>query len=138
MANDAFSLMSQGTCYSCYGNISAAQMMRLSLLANIAQQYNPAMDVSPQTLLDQGKCYNCFGDGLSAADIMELALLANISNAIAGGGGGGGVGAPLLGTTANPNGSVLSQYAGQFYTNTSGSTLWQAYSVSNNDWHQWI
>lgn len=56
------------------------QAQKLALLAQIALKLNPNANVEPQQLMEQGKCFACVG--ASEAEIMELALLAIIAEAL--------------------------------------------------------
>lgn len=78
MATDPQSLFTQGKCYACFGPLSGYEIMKLSLLAQISLQTNPANAVDPQSLVSQGKCFPCFGN-VSMGKLMELALLAQIA-----------------------------------------------------------
>lgn len=100
MPTEAQTLLEFARCYECYGALSLAQMLKLGIMAQIVLDADPMADVSPQNLFDLGSCYNCYGDGLSAADIMELALLSMIAANGTGGGGGGG---QILEYLADPN-----------------------------------
>lgn len=75
----------------CYGEVSIGQLMKLVLLSNILTASNPMAATDPQSLFEYGKCFACYG--LSAYDIMELALLDQIAQA---GGGGGGSPSPVI------------------------------------------
>lgn len=77
MATDPQSLLTQASCYLCYG-VSEAQAMKLALLAQISTTSNPENAVDPQSLITAGRCFACFANADVGA-IMELALLAQIA-----------------------------------------------------------
>ncbi len=79
-ATDPQSLLSEASCYNCFGTNGELQLMKLALLAQLVQGQNPMADVTPQGLLDQAKCYQCFGMG-GMWQLMELALLAQLVGA---------------------------------------------------------
>lgn len=70
-------LMDEGKCYNCYGELSAAQILEIALLRRRALQVSAGAAVSPQELLDATKCYACLG--ASYFDLFKLGLL-NIIN----------------------------------------------------------
>ena len=73
MAIPANTLMEEGKCYMCFGELSTAQILELALLRRIVLAADPAADVSPQGLISTTNCYACLG--LSMFDLMLLALL---------------------------------------------------------------
>ena len=77
MAVAVNTLMDEGKCYNCYGELSSAQILELALLRRRALQVSPAALVSPQQLLDATKCYACLG--ASFFELFKLGLL-NIIN----------------------------------------------------------
>lgn len=89
-ATNPQTLISQGSCYECYGPLTMGDLMKIVLLSNILLAQNPMAATDPQSLYAYGKCFNCYGP-LSPADIMIIALLDQISQGGGTGGGGGGV-----------------------------------------------
>ena len=77
-----------------------------------------------QTLLSQAQCYLCLG--VSLAEALELALLAQIANGTISGGTSGG----LTGTGSPQN--VVSAPAGTTYWDSAGQSLWVKNSGTNN------
>jgi hypothetical protein len=77
LATDAQSLLSQASCYECFGVGGQLELMKIALLAQLVKGQNPMADTSPQTLLDQAKCYLCYGNA-GMWQLMELALLAQL------------------------------------------------------------
>lgn len=81
------------------------------------------------------------GIGKVDDEILLLKLIAQltceIQDALSGGGGGGAVTANLLGS-GSPVGVVTPSAAGQFYSDTTNDTLWQAFGTTSADWHNWI
>lgn len=75
---DPQSLLSSSQCYVCQG-VSLFEALKISLLARISQNHNPANPVDAPTLLSQSKCYACFSNA-TIAELMELALLAQIAS----------------------------------------------------------
>lgn len=121
-------------CYECYAEgASQAQLLKMALLAQAANQLAPGVNIDPQSLMERGKCYACLG--LSDADIMELALLQIVAtniNTIT-------VGQSNKFGSGDPNGVVTPDFIGQFYTDTDNDDdLWQAYGAGNNSWSRWI
>jgi len=109
-------------------------LLKLALLKQILLAQNPVADTSPQALLAQANCFSCFGVGPGEMQLMELALLAQIS---ANGTGGGGIGNPAPGVV-NPEGNVTAN-AGATYFNTANSTFWEkASGAGNTGWVQLI
>lgn len=78
MATDPQSLITAGTCYACF-TASTFEIMKLSLLAAISTNHNPANRTDPASLLSQAKCYAC-NSNASQSKLMELALLAQIAS----------------------------------------------------------
>lgn len=78
MATTPQALADAGSCYSCGGLTSMADMMELALLAQISLAANPANDVSVQGLMTQAACYEC-ATMASQAQLLKLALLAQIA-----------------------------------------------------------
>lgn len=82
-----------------------------------------------QTLLSQAKCYICLG--ITLAEALELALLAQIIN------GGGVAGGGLTGVV-NPEGNVTG-VPGQTYWNSANQSFWIKNSgTGNTGWVQLI
>jgi hypothetical protein len=86
MATDAQSLLSESSCYACYGSQSL-RLMRLALIRQWALAVNPAIDTSPSALLAQAECYRCFSGG--SLYILELFHLVLLDQALSAAGGGG-------------------------------------------------
>lgn len=84
MAVDSQTLLAASNCYMC-NTPGEWQLMKLSLLRQIALSMNSMADVTPQGLINQANCYNCFGNP-GMWQLMELALLAQIAQ----NGGSGG------------------------------------------------
>jgi len=78
MAFAAQTLFDEAKCYTCFGELTAGQMLVLALERRILVARNPAADVSPQALVAYAKCDLCFTEG-SMFDAMEMALLDQIS-----------------------------------------------------------
>lgn len=80
------------------------------------------------------------GIGKVDDEVMLLRIIAQLSceiqDALAGG-GGGVVSGNVLGS-GSPQGVVTPAAAGQFYSDTTGFGLWQAFGATNTSWHQWI
>ncbi len=77
MAIATDTLMDEGKCYNCFGELTAAQILEIALLRRRALQVSAAALVSPQQLLDATKCYACVG--ASFFELYKLGLL-NIIN----------------------------------------------------------
>jgi len=78
MNTDPQSLLESAQCYVCQG-VSLFQALKLSLLAQISLNHNPANKVDPQSLMAQAACLNCYAN-TSIGRLMELALLAQIAS----------------------------------------------------------
>lgn len=78
MPQDAQSLFTQARCYECLG-LSAYQVMKLGLLAQISTNANPENATDPTSLISQGRCLGCAANA-NIGQIMELALLTQIAN----------------------------------------------------------
>lgn len=72
-------LFDEAKCYSCNSTANTAQMLRLALLRRTLIALVPTADTTPQGLMTYGACYACYG--MTEADIMELAMLDQISAA---------------------------------------------------------
>lgn len=81
------------------------------------------------------------GIGKVDDEVMLLKLIAQltceIEDTLAGGGGGGVVSGNILGS-GSPTGVVTPTALGQFYSDTTGFALYQAFGLTNTSWHQWI
>lgn len=73
-------LESEARCYRCLNPGSTAQTYRIALLVRTLVALLPTADVSIQGLITYGQCYACYG--LSDGDIVEIALLDQISQAV--------------------------------------------------------
>lgn len=81
MATDAQSLMTQGQCFSCFGNsMYFLTLMRLALWRQYLLQLNPGATVDPQGLLNLASCYSCFGSNKYALQLMRIAMLAQMAS----------------------------------------------------------
>lgn len=130
MAATAQSLFTETECLGCVWPQDNAQRLRIGLLLTILSDLGVTM--TPQELLDEATCYICL-DGVSQADGIELALLNQIQENIAGGGGGGGeagVGSPEGVVTANPGTTYVDTSTGNFWVKQTG--------VGNTGWLQLI
>lgn len=133
-ATDTNTLFSEGRCYECYGETSQTQILRLAILARILTASNPVAATDPQSLLSYGRCFGCIG--MSAADIMELALLDQIS---ASGTGGGGSGASNMSGNGGPTGVVIPNAVGVLYFDDAAPpTTYRATGATSADWLQII
>lgn len=130
-STDYQTLLSEGKCYACFGELSVAQTIRMALLARTAAIVAPSVSLTPQSLMGYGNCYACLG--ISEADIMELSLLDIISQNITG--TTEECFMNLIGT-GSPMGAQTPQEIGQFYTDDSGPYLWQATGLTDTDWVQ--
>lgn len=82
----------------------------------------------PQSLLSQAKCFTCFG--ISIAEALQLALLAEIVvNGSTGGGGGGGWQSGNYGGVAPPNTPPSSPFGA---IDTNNNAFWIYFSGA---WH---
>lgn len=90
MATDAQSLLTTVADYCATGNVTGVALLRLALLKQIATLVNPMADTTAQGLLSQANLPGWAAtSNASVADLLELALLNLIANALGGGGGGG-------------------------------------------------
>lgn len=78
MAIAAGTLLEEGKCYACFGQLSVAQIMTLALERRQLLALDPAADVSPGGLITYANCYACFAQG-SFFDLFEMAILDKIS-----------------------------------------------------------
>ena len=79
MAIATNTLMDEGKCYNCYGELTAAQILEIALLRRVALGLSPTAAVSPQELLTATQCYACLG--ASIYELFKLGLLNIISDA---------------------------------------------------------
>lgn len=77
-ATDPQSLMTQGSCFACYG-ASTYEIMKLALLAQISLAHNPDNNTDPVFLISEGRCYECFGQ-VTIPQLMILVLLNQIAS----------------------------------------------------------
>lgn len=77
----ASTLLSEANCFNCFGAMSQAQMMKLSLLARILKAFNPVAATDPQSLVAYANCFNC-ASSASFTELMELALIDQIFQAL--------------------------------------------------------
>ena len=76
MATDPQSLLTAAACYQCNGaSPYQLELMKLALLAQIAQGLNPAIKVDPQSLLTAASGYAGYASSVFELKLMELALL---------------------------------------------------------------
>ena len=80
MAIEAGTLLEEGKCYACFGELSVAQIITLALERRALLALDPAADVTPQGLIAYANCYLCFTQG-NFFDLFELALLDKLSQA---------------------------------------------------------
>lgn len=120
MVTDAATLLNLSNCYRCVGVTSMAQLLKLSLLAQIAKQSNPMADTSPQGLLSAANCYRCFGGG-DTGFLLEMGLLFLIASGGGIGGGAGlvGNGPPTAAATAGT--TYLDKISENFWVNSDGT-----------------
>jgi hypothetical protein len=79
VATDAASLLSQASCYACFGSSEyTLGLMKLVLLKQILLAKNPAAVTDPATLLSMANCFACFGSSEYVLKLMELSLLVQI------------------------------------------------------------
>lgn len=74
-------LLSEAECLACIGSGTLWATMRLSLLAEIYQNYLHTMP-DPQELAADSKCYECFGPNDYSLRLMELVMLSKILKAL--------------------------------------------------------
>lgn len=83
MATDAQSLLAAANCYQCFAaNEYMLDLMIVARLAQIAQELNPAVDVTPQTILAQAKCFQCYASNEYMLDLMRLQLWATVASEV--------------------------------------------------------
>ena len=130
MATDAQSLLAAASQYQGYA-ASGYQLglMKVALLAQIAQQLNPMIATDPQSLLSAANCFQCYSAQPFMLQLMELALLAQIVNAgVAGGGFSCLVGIAGSGSPTQPAPcptSIAYNEAGSFWWWQSTTSTWQ-------------
>jgi len=90
------------------------------------------MATDAQSLLTQAQCYMCMG--VSLAQALELALLAQI---VTNGSTGGGSSNTIVSTTDPVNGTTAGTQ-GQFWYNSTAKNLWISSAGGNNSWVQLI
>jgi len=73
MAIATNTLMEEGKCYACTGELSAPQILELTLLRRQALVVNATADVTVNGLLAIAKCYACMG--ASMFELLKLGLL---------------------------------------------------------------
>lgn len=100
-ATSAQEIMSEGSCFLCYGPMSSEMLLRLVLLRRIATRTSPMTATDPQSLIDYAKCFGCFSSA-SSPQMMELALLDIISQSV-----GSGTGSQIVYYEADPNAESL-------------------------------
>lgn len=74
-------LDSEAKCYYCLTPATPAKAYKLALIARSLVAVDPAADTSVAGNLEYGKCYGCLG--MSEFEIVELALLDKLSQALA-------------------------------------------------------
>lgn len=80
MATDAQTLLSEASCYQCFGpNEYTLTLIELALLRQILLASNSGATVDAQGLLDIAKCYECFAPNPYALQLMKLALLKQLA-----------------------------------------------------------
>lgn len=109
------------------------ELIKIALLRQILLAQNPAAVTDPQTLLSQAQCYVCFANSSTYLALLELALLAQISNNGSTGGGGSGTNQITSGTVnpvappANP--AIANAYfnstTGVVFFWPAGGSAWQ-------------
>lgn len=80
-ASDTQTLLSEARCFTCFGEVSITQALKLALLVRTLIAVNPTADTSAPALLAYARCYACYSTA-SLGDLMELALLDQISQSI--------------------------------------------------------
>jgi hypothetical protein len=130
-ATPSQTLVSEAQCYTCLGEVTPAQTLRLALFRRILLAANPMAATDTQSLITYSQCYICLG--MTQGDAVELALLDQIMQASGGGGGSSNV----IGS-GDPIGVVTPDVIGQLYTNTAAvpPQVWQATGLTSADWTQ--
>lgn len=72
-------LLNEGRCFSCFGELSVPQILELALLRRIVLNADPAAATDPQSLMTYGVCYAC--PGASEFEIMKISMLDMLSQA---------------------------------------------------------
>lgn len=124
-------IIDDGQCAVCTGG-TLYQTMEVGLLLRILNALGTTM--TQAEIMAEATCFTCLGMSLPQA--VTLVLLNEIDAAIDGD-GSGGVSANLLGS-GSPVGVVTPTALGQFYSDTTNDTLWQAFGATSADWHNWI
>lgn len=73
-------LYQEASCYTCLG-ISQVEALKLALEARWLLALDPTADTSTNALLQYANCFRC-NSNASIADLIELALLDQIANAV--------------------------------------------------------